>query len=111
MAGSEYYNDAEESAWAEMIKKQAEQMMTTVNKEWEEWVDSQNHSEASEHCPKHYNNDIQPWDYMQATMSPEAFEGFLLGNVIKYVSRYKKKNGREDLRKAQHYLEKMLETV
>ncbi|MBQ0161098.1 MAG: DUF3310 domain-containing protein [Bacteroidales bacterium] len=34
---------------------------------------------------------------------------FFCGNVIKYVSRYKKKNGIEDLRKAKHYLEYMKE--
>ena len=31
--------------------------------------------------------------------------GYLAGNVIKYVSRYKNKNGIEDLEKAIHYLE------
>ncbi len=31
--------------------------------------------------------------------------GYLVGNIIKYVVRYKLKNGVEDLKKAQHYLE------
>lgn len=35
--------------------------------------------------------------------------GYLEGNVIKYVCRYKNKNGIEDLKKAQHYLEMMVE--
>ena len=30
---------------------------------------------------------------------------YLVGNIIKYVVRYKMKNGVEDLKKAQHYLE------
>ena len=30
------------------------------------------------------------------------------GNVIKYVSRYKYKNGLEDLKKAKWYLEKLI---
>ena len=30
---------------------------------------------------------------------------YLVGNIIKYVVRYKMKNGTEDLKKAQHYLE------
>lgn len=34
---------------------------------------------------------------------------FLEGNVIKYVSRYKKKNGLEDLKKAQWYLNKLIQ--
>ena len=35
---------------------------------------------------------------------------FLEGNIIKYVTRYKKKNGMEDLKKAQWYLNKLIET-
>jgi C4-type Zn-finger protein len=34
---------------------------------------------------------------------------YLEGNIIKYVSRYKFKNGLEDLKKAQWYLEKLIE--
>ena len=35
--------------------------------------------------------------------------GFLAGNVIKYVCRYKAKNGRQDLEKAIHYLQLLIE--
>lgn len=50
---------------------------------------------------------IQPWDYMEACMSEEEFKGYLRGNVIKYVSRYDKKGGLQDIDKALHYLEKL----
>jgi hypothetical protein len=33
---------------------------------------------------------------------------FLQGNVIKYVTRYKHKNGVEDLKKARHYIDLIL---
>ena len=36
--------------------------------------------------------------------------GFLDGNVVKYVVRYRDKGGIEDLEKAKHYLEKLIET-
>lgn len=36
--------------------------------------------------------------------------GFAEGNVIKYVTRYKDKNGVEDLKKALHYLEMLIES-
>jgi len=36
--------------------------------------------------------------------------GFCEGNVIKYISRHKAKNGPEDVRKAIHYCEMLLET-
>ena len=51
---------------------------------------------------------VQPWDAMEAWMSPEAFSGYLQGNCIKYLSRYREKNGIEDLKKAQHYLSKLI---
>jgi hypothetical protein len=54
----------------------------------------------------HYQTEIQPWDYIIANDI-----GYLEGNVIKYVSRYKKKGGVADLRKAQHYLQKLIETI
>jgi len=53
---------------------------------------------------EHYISPIQPWDYIAANGI-----GFFEGNVIKYVSRWKTKGGIEDLRKAQHYLEKLIE--
>lgn len=42
-------------------------------------------------------------------MSREAFAGYLMGNVVKYIARYRDKNGVEDLKKAQHYLDKLIE--
>ena len=35
--------------------------------------------------------------------------GFIVGNVVKYVVRYKQKNGVEDLKKARHYLDMLIE--
>lgn len=52
---------------------------------------------------------IQPWDAMRAWMSTAQFAGFLLGNVIKYAARHHEKGGVEDLRKARHYLDKLIE--
>lgn len=53
--------------------------------------------------PKHYDCKIQPVDYIV-----QNGLGFCEGNVIKYVTRYKKKNGLEDLRKAKHYIELLI---
>jgi len=47
---------------------------------------------------------IQPWDYIVANNL-----GYLEGNIVKYVSRWKDKNGVQDLKKAQHYLQKLIE--
>lgn len=54
----------------------------------------------------HYKDKaIQPWDYIVSNGL-----GYLEGNIVKYVSRYKEKNGLEDLKKARHYLDKLIET-
>jgi hypothetical protein len=55
--------------------------------------------------------EIQPWDAMEAWMSPEAFAGFLHGNAIKYLARANKKGGVEDLKKAIHYIDKLIEVI
>ena len=59
----------------------------------------------------HYiNMSVQPWDAMIAWMPPEEFEGFLRGNVIKYIARAGSKGpALEDLKKARHYLDKLIE--
>jgi len=60
----------------------------------------------------HYSDkDIQPIDYMKSVMTPEQMEGYLRGNVIKYISRYPDKHadGLEDLAKAKVYLAWLLE--
>lgn len=48
---------------------------------------------------------IQPWDYITANEM-----GYLEGNVVKYITRWRQKDGLKDLRKAQHYLQKLIET-
>jgi hypothetical protein len=52
---------------------------------------------------------VQPWAAMESWMSREAFMGFLRGNAIKYLARTEKKGGIEDLKKARHYLDKLVE--
>lgn len=62
--------------------------------------------------PNHYTaGGIEVFDYLEAKLSGEALEGYFTGNVIKYISRYKHKNGVEDLKKAQVYLGKLIEKL
>ena len=53
---------------------------------------------------KHYQTEIQPWDFIVSNNL-----SYLEGNIVKYVCRYKQKNGIVDLHKAQHYLDKLIE--
>jgi hypothetical protein len=53
----------------------------------------------------HYSDkEIQPWDYIHANNLC-----YFTGNCVKYVSRWKDKGGIDDLKKAIHYLEKLIE--
>lgn len=61
---------------------------------------------------EHYRNKaVQPWDAMEAWLTPAEFLGFLRGNAVKYLARCNDKGGVEDVRKAKHYLEKWLEVA
>lgn len=61
-------------------------------------------------APKHYTHGgIETIDYLKAKMTQEQFRGFLIGNVLKYVSRYPHKNGVEDLKKAEWYLNRLIQ--
>lgn len=67
---------------------------------------------AKNYGPKHYRRgNVQPWEAMQAWFSPEEFEGYLRGNVIKYIARCNDKHDTplDDLYKAKHYLEMLIE--
>lgn len=62
--------------------------------------------------PNHYNSySREVIDTMQGSMTAEEFKGYLKGNVMKYINRYQFKNGVEDLKKAQWYLNKLEEVV
>jgi len=53
----------------------------------------------------HYKDlPIQPVEYIYANAL-----GYFEGNVIKYVSRWRKKNGIADLEKAKHYIELLIQ--
>jgi hypothetical protein len=60
--------------------------------------------------PSHYNQGgIECLDAIQAALSPEEFRGFLRGNVIKYLWRAPHKGGSDDYKKAEWYLQRLLE--
>lgn len=61
---------------------------------------------------EHYTSKrIQPWAAMEAWMTPDEFNGFLRGNAIKYLARCNDKGGIEDVLKARHYINKLIEVM
>ena len=58
----------------------------------------------------HYKNmGVQPWKAMESWLTPEQFAGFLRGNAIKYLARCDVKGGLDDIKKARHYIDKLVE--
>jgi hypothetical protein len=84
-----------------MRMKEKQAMEQSDNKELEDMV---NH-------PPHYNKaGIECIDAIKA-MTDDGFEYYLQGNIMKYLWRYRYKNGVEDLNKAQWYLKKLIDIV
>jgi len=84
-----------------MRMKEKQAMEQSDNKELEDMV---NH-------PPHYNKaGIECIDAIKA-MTDDGFEYYLQGNIMKYLWRYRYKNGAEDLKKAQWYLTELIDIV
>ena len=60
------------------------------------------------HLTHYTSTKIETIDIIQDKLTAEAFEGFCIGNVLKYLTRYRQKNGLEDLQKARWYLDKII---
>jgi len=61
--------------------------------------------------PPHYNQaGVECIDAIRAA-TDEGYQYYLQGNIIKYLWRYRYKNGVQDLEKAKWYLEKLIEEI
>jgi phosphoribosylformimino-5-aminoimidazole carboxamide ribonucleotide (ProFAR) isomerase len=59
--------------------------------------------------PSHYTQGgIECIDAIRAALGPDGFESYCVGNALKYLWRYKHKNGIEDIRKAHQYIKFIL---
>ena len=60
--------------------------------------------------PMHYAaGSVECIDAIEAQLTPEEFRGYLKGNVAKYMWRERKKGGKESLKKARWYLNKLID--
>ena len=95
--------------WRDTLEKRPEQDV------FEPFVSVEDAATAKLHDPvnnpSHYaSGGIECIEAIKASMSHEAFLGYLKGNVQKYTWRYEKKvNPAEDLKKAQWYLSKLID--
>lgn len=76
----------------------------------------QGYPHVTKHQASPLSTQVDGNHYMMLKIQPIEFIlannlGFLEGNVVKYVSRYKNKNGVSDLKKAKHYLEILINSL
>jgi hypothetical protein len=59
----------------------------------------------------HYKRlgDYQPWQVLKAWLTPEEFRGYMKGTAIAYLAREQQKGGDQDIEKAAHTLEGLIE--
>ena len=68
-------------------------------------IDNVNH-------PSHYGQGtIEAIEYISDFLTPEEYQGYLRGNIAKYLHRWPYKNQVEDLRKASWYLNRLINEV
>ena len=63
--------------------------------------------------PSHYQgNGVECIDCIESAVSGlDGFHGFCAGNAIKYIFRFSHKNGVEDLRKAEWYIDRLIKAI
>jgi hypothetical protein len=105
-----YKTDEEPMTTVEIVKHDApiQYVPTPINEKTANEI--KNHVNGS--TPDYYRGkSIQVFDILDEFLTPEANQGFYVGNVIKYVVRFRGKNGKEDLLKARDYLNKLIESL
>ena len=95
-------NDATPSEW-DRLRKEIPAIEVTVDGKEVDMVNS----------PSHYTyGKVECIEAIQESMSAEAFKGYCKGAALKYLWRYERKaKSLEDLKKAQWYLNKLIEVV
>lgn len=61
----------------------------------------------------HYRTmgDFQPWDVLKHWLTPEEYRGYQKGVAIAYLARERQKGGDQDVAKAAHHLQKLIEVL
>jgi len=84
----------------------------TINRELQKDDGNTIHLKDDVNHPVHYNNGkVECIEAIDAASTKEEFEGYLRGNVLKYVWRFRYKDNVKDLQKAKWYLEKLINEV
>lgn len=75
------------------------------------YEEKERNSFTNDHIKPGYYHDkgLDVFAYMEMVYPLDYSRGFYIGNIHKYIRRYNKKNGVEDLVKARTYLDQLIE--
>lgn len=61
----------------------------------------------------HYKTmgEFQPWDVLKHWLTPDEYRGYQKGVAIAYLARERQKGGDQDIAKAAHHLQKLIEVL
>lgn len=105
-----------EAKWAQMKKQWYKEQPNEnpLKDAWDEFaiLDTTALNNNVKH-PSHYNQsgEVECIDAIKASLGKDGFAAYCKGNCMKYMWRYKYKNGLEDLEKAKVYLDWLIETL
>ena len=100
--------------YRDMIRKKISEVSDEMRKKMEgnqpKFLSGKTKEDMVNH-PPHYNKaGIETIEAIKA-MTDDGFEYYLQGNIMKYLWRYRYKNGAEDLKKAQWYLNELIDVL
>ena len=101
--------DSFQSSHNKELEKIAKEIITNVELECEETENKDNIV-----SPNHYmsDNGIEVFDVQEAFIHElKGMSANYWCNIVKYILRFQRKNGVEDLKKARYYLDKLIEEV
>lgn len=94
----------------EDIKKGFDEILKEFQKEETDVLENSDNIDN----PQHYKLnglDIESIDVVRSVLGKEKFIGFCKGNILKYLIREENKNGLEDVKKAQKYIDWLVEEM
>ena len=88
------------------------QLLSKIGTPEEVWRDAPNSSLTRQEGGSHYKNmAVQPWEALEAWLTPEEYRGYHKGVAIGYLAREQQKGGDEDIKKAVHHLQRLIEVL
>lgn len=109
---------ADRSATAAQIAERAdvkltfvEELMAKIGTPEEVWRGAEPSGALAEQVGgSHYRDmSVQPWQAMEAWLTPEEYRGYHKGVAIAYLARERQKGGTQDIKKAIHHLQRLVE--